>query len=1189
MRSKLPLGLTLALGAVFLGFQNCGSDSSVKRQVSEQAEVITTTNLRIDDLNSIMLGMIEYERQERIKADEELSTQIQDLKKRIDVQESKLASTISTTDAQLRDLTSRDQQLANQISGLESNARSLEQNLTTKLLATELSLNETIRQRGNELWVKLLNVDSDLADLRQRTDGNAQQILNDRAQLLEAIQSQRLFEIYANDTFASKRDLIAQQQLYTALESATKALDLRLTKTAQEVSETLGARLLELSSKISALEVKVSAQQKDVEALRSDLASAVEDYRRQHLELVDLLRGEIARLESHLGTLMVFQNNALRSELIAELSKKALELTLYTNKAVSLISDGLSALDAKLVASGQQQSQIVADLRAQMTQAISNEQEQRRRISADLALLTERVFRLETEMSDQKAMTDLNTKMIAKLTTDFEAEKASVASRFAVQKQQVDARFSQLEQDMNSRLTEVAGLAESLVKNLGNEVQQNFKTVTLEIATLKVRQANSENQLKSFVEEYQKDRSRTVSFATQIAVPFRHAQEQLATVIDQLSSLQLRFVQILNPDEDAPDFYNEDLRKLLARLGKRCGSLEDTSFANVFGMDSFQVLSIEYTRLLLAGLRSGDGERDLMFHSFGAIAGNDRLHQAVVGALVRAPFGDADADCKYEIQQWARGLILGDKRFEAISRNLSEDDEFERRLEVLFDTYQTLAAPLKDIQTQIELTTSGLRDSEDAFRALIAQTSLDLVNAAWDQRGLADRLALLEGFEKVQTTQGQLKEEMEAGFSELRARLKGFEEQTNARLNRIEQQQGNLTLSLKRALDVLISLSDRAGYADLRAYALWAGQPINYTPVIYPNWQPKVTMVQHFFAGPLSLRNKTDACTGAKILPKGGIQGYYQFGGWGPCWVNFRGVPLPHWGNEFKTLWMRVFGAGHIVNLRVNPAVQKENPNAFRNYNYDRNFDFRNDLQDPNICLTGTFDNGVFDIRTPDLLDFYLKNIRTWGGVTVSVSTQRHEQIGTQEIKTTSPVFNYTIQVFSPLIVDLKSVGLPRTISSMNSQVLSDLTNSGDVAKTGWVHGTEAAFLLRDDFQVGTRVQKRHLFAEKQSCRGVIAETGFDALACFDRDGDGAVTMKDPMFKKLRLFFDLNANGRIDQGEVRALNEFGLKKLNLRYELIPEAIGVRNGNDLRYIAPIEGVDGKSKAKLIDVYFGTERD
>lgn len=1187
-RWLLPSGMTLSLLAVFFTFQNCGNDSAVKEQVSEQSEEIAVTNLRIDDLKNIMAGLVDAEKLERIKADEDLSSQISELGKRIDTQESQLTSSLAGISSDISGLKAKDAELADRMGALEQSAKNLELTFELKITDVDATLRSSILNSANAVWAKLLGIDQNLSELRQSSNQNTKELIDQRQALVEIVESQRLFEIYANETYASKMELTAQKQLYAALEAATKALDVRVTRTAQEIADTLGPRVLELSTKITSLEQKVSNQQKDIEVLRSDLGSAIQEYRRQHQEYATLLRDEIANVQASLGTLVVHQSNAVRSELLTELNQRSLELTLYTNKSVSLIADAISTLSKRVDVAQDAQATALADVRTQMMDAIGSEQVERKKLSDELASLIERVVAIETEISDLRRMTELNTTMISRISTDFEEEKAAVATRFSQQQSVVDEKLRLLSQDLTQKLTDVASQAEQLVKNLGTEVQENFKSVALDIATLKNRQATSEQQLKNFIEELQADRSRTISFTNRIAGPFRQGQSQLVGIIDALSSLQLRFIQVLNPDDERPDFYNESLRAMVAKLDKRCGSLENTSFANVLGMDSFQILSVEYTHLLLSGLRSGGKDRDRMFHAFGAMARRGRLHQAVATGLVRTPFADGDAQCKYAVQQWARGIILEDKRFDAFAEALSEDEEFERRLGVLYESYQYLGNPLQDIQQEIEAVVSGLKDREEAFASMINQTALDLINAAWDQRQLADRLAILEGFETVQTAQDDMRAEMKAGFASLKTKLQVFEEQTNQRLARLEEQNGKLSLSLKRALDVLITLSDRAGYPDLKAYAKWAGEPIGYTPVVYPNWQPRVSMVQHFFSGPLSLKNKTAACTGAEILPKGGIQGYYQFGGWGPCWVNFRTLPVATWGNEFKTLWIRVFGAAHIVNLKVDPATQKENPAAFKNYNYDRKFDFRNDQADATIKMTGTFDNGVFDIQTPDLLDFYLRNIRTWGGVTLSVSSSRNEQIGGETIVTNSSIFKYTIQVFSPLIVDLQSSGWPRTIPPGKSGVRLNLLNPERFEPTGWVSGTEAAFLLKTDLPIGAKITRDHLFIEQDRCRGMVASNGFESLSCYDQDSNGQVDRRDPAFRELRLFFDYDSDAVVDQGEIRTLSDVAIAQLPLDYQTLSEAEGVRDGNDLRYFAELPSIDGnRARGKLIDVYLGVE--
>lgn len=1178
----LPSSLSIALIAVFFGFQNCGKQAATKQQVNQQSEEIIRTNLRVDDLNNILFGMLEDERSERIAADQNILNQLTVLRSDMMTQLSSVDAEIKNMNTSLVRLSAKDDEFSQQLKSIESNAAELEKNFGIKLLESNESLFEALKTSKDELAGKLAIVDQKIEQLRDQSDENIKSIQTNRERIAAAIQSQAIFENFVSQMYATKSELNTQKELYRDLEVVVKSLDLRLTRTTQEIAETLGQRVFELTSRINSIELKVSSQGKSIEAFQQDLASAVQEYRQGHEELSKQLQSDIELTKKQLGSLLLAKNDSLRAEMLQELNRKSLELTLYTNKSVTLLSNSLTDLSNKVNTNDSAQSLALSQFRREVVEAISNEQRERKLLGEDLENLIRRVVHIEQSLGDLKAMTEQNHAFYKRLHTDFEEEKINVAKRFAQQTAAIDLKFQELRNDFESRLKELGTHAENLVSSLGADVQKNFKSANLEIAALSNRQSNAEKRLETFLEEYQADRSRSSSFSARIAPPFRLAQASLASGIDALNDVQQRFVQLLAPDDENPDFYNEDLRRYLQRLNKKCEPASDTKFVNIYGMDSFQLISIEYVRLLLMGLQSGDAQRDRIFFSYGP-AGTNRLSQSVVMGLLQTPSHDVDTSCRFEVQQWARGIILNDERFKPISDALAEDDQLERRVSVLYGILQSIASPLDEIQKQVEQSIVGIRDGEAAFESMIRQTALDLVNAAWDSRQLSDRLALVDEMERIQTTQNEQAEEMKKGFGILRGMLKEFEEKTNVRLVRLEEQQGKMTLSMKRALDVLISLADRGGYEDLKAYVRWAGEPIAHVPLIYPNWSPRITSVQHFFSGRLSLRNTTDACSGAKVLARGGIGGAFQFGAWGPCWVNFRSVPLPSWGNEFRTLWLRIFGSGHLIRIHVDPSVQRDNIARFRDYNYDRLFDFR--LPNPLLKLWGSFENGVFDLRAPDLLDYYLKHIRSWGGVTLSIQSIREDSIGQEVVQKSSNVFRYTIQVFSPLIIDFHKSGLPTTISYDESKVKMNFVSDKKFERSGWVSGHEAGFLVRRFLPIGTSIEKDHLFAQGQICQGSKVDNGFESLKCFDSNSDATIDKRDLAFNRLQVFFDYNSNGVVDAGEMASLVSLGVERLSLNYDTIPEEQGVQNGNDMRYTSKANDKDDQFKANVIDVYFG----
>jgi hypothetical protein len=63
-------------------------------------------------------------------------------------------------------------------------------------------------------------------------------------------------------------------------------------------------------------------------------------------------------------------------------------------------------------------------------------------------------------------------------------------------------------------------------------------------------------------------------------------------------------------------------------------------------------------------------------------------------------------------------------------------------------------------------------------------------------------------------------------------------------------------------------------------------------------------------------------------------------------------------------------------------------------------------------------------------------------------------------------------------------------------------------------------------------------------------ETGYDALAALDDNGDGVLSGKE--LDGLALWHDANGNGVCDPGEVKPLSEYGIVALSCKYERDPK-------------------------------------
>lgn len=1168
------------------------NEKELQTQSTGNTARFTNTNNRIEDLNVILGGLIKDERDARIQADEKLNKRIDNIITVIDGYQNETRISVGSLSAQNNDLrktiSESNSDLNKKIMESQMSTSEMEYRLNLKILATNTNLREALSQSTERLQNQISgNMEAVLKNSNQ-TDQNKQAILDQGQKLLNLAQNHQEFKNLVATTYSTKVELNNLMNLYTDLSNFTKLLDLKIDRNNDDIKRILGSDIGLLNSKLAIIENKVNNQEREISDVTNDLSSAIWEYRNSIRTMGNQLRQDIYNTEDSLGTLLNTNNSNLRTEMFNALNRQSLSLTVYTQSAVADISNSINLLETRIGRLSSMESNNkdelvlkISDLKQQMSDAIASEQEARNKISFDIESLTMRMRVAEDDLRLMKVMTNQNTNMISRISLDLEQEKINTANRFLVQKNDVDQKLKQLNDTFTKNLQEVADRSEQLVANLGAEVQINFKSITSDIAVLTAKQENTDHNLRTFIEELQADKAKTVQFETLMSAPRKEIQIHISNTIDSLSELQLRFVKILAPDQNKKDFYDEDLKP----IALACQGSIDTSFTTALGMDSFQILSVEYIRLLLNGLRSGNNRRDLMFYGYGAAEASTSFARAVSLGLTKNSLGSETPECLERVQRWARSILLNDPRFELLASKLSNDDEFERRLDVLYTSIDNMKPAAITIENLLRRSVAGANDQENVYNTVVVQTVSDLINGAWEQRQLKDRLTMLDNFEEIQTKQTSMDTEMKAGFSELKGLLATFTAQSTARLNKLEQEQGSMKTSLKRALDVLMSLSDRAGYPDLKAYTLWAGQPIQYTPVVFPNWKPEVTLIQHFFSGPKSLMNKTDACTGATIVATGGIGNSYKLGGWGPCWVNFRNIPSTAWASEATSLMVRVFGAGQTVRVKVDPAKQKEGNALFTNYNFNKVYDFSNLTSlDPALKFNGDFSKAVYDIKMPDLMTYYVNNIRTWGGLTFTVQTSRIDNIGDQSVVTSSATLDYTIQLFSPIILDFHMTSLPKTISPEASRVITDLKVDGKKRRFGWVSGDESAFLVKD-VVIGRKVSGKDLFGEGTKIGDRFAKDGYEALEHYDLNKDMVINKKDSVWKSLNLFFDYNSNGIVDPGELKSLSDAGVYQLNIKHATVDPLKGISNGNDVRLESVALDLEGRVIAKTYDVFFG----
>lgn len=129
-------------------------------------------------------------------------------------------------------------------------------------------------------------------------------------------------------------------------------------------------------------------------------------------------------------------------------------------------------------------------------------------------------------------------------------------------------------------------------------------------------------------------------------------------------------------------------------------------------------------------------------------------------------------------------------------------------------------------------------------------------------------------------------------------------------------------------------------------------------------------------------------------------------------------------------------------------------------------------------------------------------------------------------------------QIFRPVVLDLDGDGIEVTDKAHG--VAFDVDDSGYLKRTAWVKGDDALLVL-DRNTNGQFDSGRELF-----CNGDVSlsRRGLAGMAWVDANYDGRLTVADPVWNELKLWQDLNQDGRQEAGEVQALDVLGVTELN---------------------------------------------
>jgi hypothetical protein len=134
----------------------------------------------------------------------------------------------------------------------------------------------------------------------------------------------------------------------------------------------------------------------------------------------------------------------------------------------------------------------------------------------------------------------------------------------------------------------------------------------------------------------------------------------------------------------------------------------------------------------------------------------------------------------------------------------------------------------------------------------------------------------------------------------------------------------------------------------------------------------------------------------------------------------------------------------------------------------------------------------------------------------------------------------------TPIAIPLHDGLRARDIEDTSAAVLFDADGSGRTRKWTWLT-KDAAWLVYDAQGRGNITSGLQLFGGVTFW--LFWETGYDALASLDDNGDGVLAGAE--LKGLAIWHDANGNGVCDPGEVKPLSEYGIVAVSCRFERDP--------------------------------------
>ncbi|HYX29478.1 MAG TPA: hypothetical protein VE863_13010 [Pyrinomonadaceae bacterium] len=165
--------------------------------------------------------------------------------------------------------------------------------------------------------------------------------------------------------------------------------------------------------------------------------------------------------------------------------------------------------------------------------------------------------------------------------------------------------------------------------------------------------------------------------------------------------------------------------------------------------------------------------------------------------------------------------------------------------------------------------------------------------------------------------------------------------------------------------------------------------------------------------------------------------------------------------------------------------------------------------------------------------------------------------------------------MLDPILINLG--GGDFNLTNAANGVMFDFFGQGAPRQMSWTdRQSNDAWLVLDWNKNGKIDNGKEMFSNVTPERDATqSPIGFKALAMFDEpgfggNGDGVMDQRDPIFRLLRLWQDVNHNGISESSELHTLPELGVESISLDYKESRRTD--RWGNVFRYRAKVYGTN-----------------